>query len=216
MLKKIKLLFMGLVLFSCSANNIELEEVKLSETKEDKEYSIVLPKYTDKSAKRNKGLSEFNKKIDEYVKNTLDLYNTDGKEIFIDYDKKENSLGIDSFVIFNYTYLNDGGAHGMNVVYTMNTKGGKLLENLIDSDGMIYFENEINNIIKSEKIMEYSGEEINDIDKDSNVYLENGYNVYFEGDELVFIFQRYELAPYGAGYPVIKFKVEDVKQYLNL
>ncbi|WP_291259571.1 DUF3298 domain-containing protein [Fusobacterium sp.] len=39
--------------------------------------------------------------------------------------------------------------------------------------------------------------------------------VYFDSNNVVFVFREYDLSPYSSGMPVFKFNKKDIKRYLN-
>ena len=40
--------------------------------------------------------------------------------------------------------------------------------------------------------------------------------MYFDGDNVVFLYPHYEIAPYSSGMPVFKFDKKDIKKYVKI
>lgn len=125
----------------------------------------------------------------------------------LDYRVESEINNILSIWFFVETYT--GGAHGNRelTIYHIDTKSGKRLrfDDVFITGADKYFEAEI----------------IKQMDEDPGSYFEErqpnvrSANFYFEGDDIVFIFGQYSIAPYATGTPDFRFKRNDIKKWLK-
>lgn len=126
-----------------------------------------------------------------------------------DYSKKENTAGIESYVVKTYYYI--GGTHGMILETPYNFKGGREV-----SLGSL-FKDEVN----YKRLIKNRIEEIV-IEADSSMFYDNitikeeEFKFYFSGDKLVIIFNPYEIAPHESGIPAFSIPLEELSDYLNI
>lgn len=144
-------------------------------------------------------------------------------EAKMSYEIKENNFNILSIVVTTYTY--QGGAHGITSIesYNINRKDYSLLnyDMIFDENAEDYFNMRMNDIITasrenngSRKALNTDGKEVLFFDNaESNV---KNTVMYFDGDNVVFLYPHYEIAPYSSGMPVFKFDKKDIKKYVKI
>ncbi len=125
----------------------------------------------------------------------------------VDYRIESTRNNILSIWLFVATYT--GGAHHTTnfSLYNIDTKSGKWLkfDDVFTTGADKYFEAEI----------------IKQMDEDPGSYFEErepdvkSTAFYFDGDDIVFIFDRYAIAPYVTGTPDFHFKRNDIKKWLK-
>lgn len=125
-----------------------------------------------------------------------------------DFSQKNNNLGIDSFLVKTYYFT--GGDHGMIMESPYNFYKGKIL-NLED-----IFKKDVNykRLIKN-KIEEIIIEEDPSLFYENVTVREKEFKFFFEGDNLVIIFNPYEIGPHESGIPVFKIPVSDISDHLK-
>ena len=125
-----------------------------------------------------------------------------------DFSKKNNKLGVDSFLVKTYYFT--GGEHGMILESPYNFYKGKIL-NLED-----IFKKDVNykRLIKN-KIEEIIIEEDPSLFYENVTVREKEFKFFFEEDNLVIIFNPYEIGPHESGIPAFKIPVSDISDHLR-
>ncbi len=125
-----------------------------------------------------------------------------------DYSKVENKVGIDSYVVKTYYYA--GRDHGMVLETPYNFREGR--EVALGS----LFKDEVN----YKRLIRNKIEEII-IEGDPSLYYENivveerEFKFYFSGENLVIIFNPYEIGPYESGILTFTIPVGELSDYLK-
>jgi len=126
-----------------------------------------------------------------------------------DYSSVENKAGIDSYLVKTYYYI--GGDHGMILETPYNFREGRevSLESLF-KDGVNY-----------RRVIRNKVEEII-IEGDPAMYHENivveeeDFKFYLSGENLVIIFNPYEIGPYESGIPTFTIPLEELSDYMKV
>lgn len=182
-------------------------------------YDIKIPQIKDE---KSEDFTYFNLTMQEnmrYIIENLSNKENDGgiEEAYISFENHKNSFGILSISVLTNVYK--GGAHSMNNVesYNMSLKERSILslDKIFTDDAIEYFNMMINDKIKNkERVLNTKGKEVIFFDNaEADI---NNAVVYFEGDNVVFIFLEYDLSPYSSGMPVFKFNKREIKKYLNV
>lgn len=226
-LKQIMLLFI-ILLFSGCLNEKEIpkiekiDKMEYKETTKNYKYSIVIPQILNV---QSEDISYFNLSLQENARLIIEelLEISEGAEDLstsyeakMDYEVKENDFGIISIVVKTSIYT--GGAHGNTNLETYNIgkKDLKLInfESFFNENAKSYFEMKINDMIENkEQVYNINGDEVA-FYEDAEINLDRA-GIYFEGENINFIFPLYEIAPYSSGIPVFKFNKEEVKKYMK-
>lgn len=237
-MKKMKS-FLGLLLLiflfvSCengkdsAKNNSNVEKLEYKENKEKYTYDIVIPQIKGID---NEDISYLNLSLQEsariIIENTVGSAETVSSETpaeaRMSYELKENNFNILSIVVTSYIY--QGGAHGATTVetYNINRKNNSLLsyDIIFDENAEEYFNMKMNDIINVSKENNGSRKALNTEGKEVLFFENAEANVkntamYFEGDNVVFLYPHYEIAPYSSGMPVFKFDKKDIKKYVKI
>ncbi|MDO4589594.1 MAG: DUF4163 domain-containing protein [Fusobacterium sp.] len=226
-LKQIMLLFI-IILFSGCLNEKEIpkiekiDKMEYKETTKNYKYNIVIPQILNV---QSEDISYFNLSLQENARLIIEelLEISEGAEDLstsyeakMNYEVKENDFGIISIVVKTSIYT--GGAHGNTNLETYNIgkKDLKLInfESFFNENAKSYFEMKINDMIENkEKVYNINGDEVA-FYEDVEINLDRA-GIYFEGENINFIFPLYEIAPYSSGIPVFKFNKEEVKKYMK-
>ncbi len=236
-MKKIKF-FLGMMLLaflfvSCEDkkdkinNDLNIEKLEYKEKMEKYSYDIIIPQI---KGIENEDISYLNLSLQETARIVIENIVGAGEnttkgnplEAKMDYEIKENSFNVLSLAINIYIY--QGGAHGITSVETYNIKKEdySLLnyEALFDENAEEYFNMKMNDIISLSKenngnklALNTSGEEVLFFDN-AEADVKNAV-MYFEGDNVVFVYPYYEIAPYSSGMPVFKFDKKEIEKYMK-
>lgn len=199
--------------------SISIVSADYKEEGEFYKYDIKIPQIKDE---KSEDFTYFNLTMQEnmrYIIENLSNKENDGgiEEAYISFENHKNSFGILSISVLTNVYK--GGAHSMNNVesYNMSLKERSILslDKIFTDDAIEYFNMMINDKIKNkERVLNTKGKEVIFFDNaEADI---NNAVVYFEGDNVVFIFLEYDLSPYSSGMPVFKFNKREIKKYLNV
>ena len=199
--------------------SISIVSADYKEEGEFYKYDIKIPQIKDE---KSEDFTYFNLTMQEnmrYIIKNLSNKENDGgiEEAYISFENHKNSFGILSISVLTNVYK--GGAHSMNNVesYNMSLKERSILslDKIFTDDAIEYFNMMINDKIKNkERVLNTKGKEVIFFDNaEADI---NNAVVYFEGDNVVFIFLEYDLSPYSSGMPVFKFNKREIKKYLNV
>lgn len=199
--------------------SISIVSADYKEEGEFYKYNIKIPQIKDE---KSEDFTYFNLTMQEnmrYIIENLSNKENDGgiEEAYISFENHKNSFGILSISVLTNVYK--GGAHSMNNVesYNMSLKERSILslDKIFTDDAIEYFNMMINDKIKNkERVLNTKGKEVIFFDNaEADI---NNAVVYFEGDNVVFIFLEYDLSPYSSGMPVFKFNKREIKKYLNV
>lgn len=227
-LKSFFALFAAILLFTACDNGKKqqetiksVEKLEYNEAVQKYKYNIVIPQINNIESE---DISYFNLTMQEQARLIIDSLQGVTEEIEvsapyeadISFETKENSFGILSIILKTYTY--EGGAHGNTIwdTYNIELKNYSLLnfDNVFNENAKSYFNMKINDLITNKKkVVNTSGDEVIFFEN-AEVNIESA-AMYFEGDNVVFVFPLYELAPYSSGMPVFKFNKKELKNYLK-
>lgn len=199
-----------------------MEVVSTTEKKQTEysDYVINIPQIINLDTE---DIEYFNLTMKENMRNIIDNMATskeDGEYESADmnYQVKNNNFNVMSIILTTNLYPN-GGAHPIHEIdaYNLNKKTGTLITNdkLLEDDDVDYFNMLINDQISNKKpIYNTNGEEcflFNDIEANVKDAI-----IYFEGDNIVFVFKEYYMAPYSSGMPMFKFNKDNIKKNIHL
>ena len=203
-------------------DDLKVSYENFKKTEKDYSYDIKIPQI---SGAENEDISYFNVTMQELSRNLIDnMYipedGEDGEfsEANIATEEHKNNFDVLSMVLYIYVY-NTGAAHGTVTpeTYNFNKHDNSLIsfENIFTSKDVEFFNNEINKQIRDgKKVKNINGEDgfLYD-DAEANI---NDAVFYFDGDNLVFIFQSYSLAPYSSGMPMFKIPKDVAMKHIHL
>ncbi len=213
------LILVAALLFTASiayADTLTVSEKSWKKKGKIYEYNISIPQvHGIKSADVDKFNAEMQKMADEMIHE----FAAPEDKIYEDYacDRIEEDISYEvvdknSFNTLNikvYVYMYSCGAHGNTGIriFNINKKSGKLLkfDDVFTTGADKYFEAEI----------------IKQMNEDPDSYFietkpdVRSANFYFDGDDVVFVFGQYAIAPYVTGMPEFRFNKNDIKKWLK-
>lgn len=205
-----------LLISSLAFADIQVGSIKKEKTSADYSYKIVMPnlKLNGKEMKDVNGAFE-NEALTLMRKTAFEgdelkkIGSSAKAETVMDFKKYENDFGVTSLVTDCYSYT--GGANGMTVLnsYNLDERNGKILlfSDVFIESAKPSFEKGILQTIRNNK----SGKYLADL---KNVNLDDAV-MYFEGDYIVFKFQKYTIAPGSSGNPAFRYKKDAVKDFIK-
>lgn len=229
-MKKLKFivlfLLLGTIFVGCNfgkKEDISKMKVEFTTNKESSEkysYDIVLPQITGVS---NEDIDYFNTNMTELTNNiTKNMIVSNGEGDFINViilsKEYKNSFGILSIGIDLNLYFK-GGAHGDHTFqsYNFDKKTNNLVsfENLFTTEDIKFYNKYINKMIKDgKKVYNTNGNAVIFFDDaEANI---NDSAFYFDGDDLVFVFGLYSLAPYSSGMPTFRVPKNLVDKHIHI
>lgn len=201
-------------------NNLNIELVSSTSSGQDKfyKYDLTIPQIKND---QSEDFTYFNLTMQEnmrYVLENLSEKKDDGgiQSACITFKNNENNFGVLSITILTSIYT--GGAHSKNILesYNFNLKDKSILssDKIFKEEANEYFNMKINDMIKNHvTVFNTQGKEVIFFDN-AEANIDNSI-VSFEGDNIIFTFSEYDLAPYSSGMPVFKFNKKEIKKYLN-
>lgn len=225
--KILKSISIGLILMfqlACNGknmdNNLKVNSLDYrSEENTVAKYELKIPQIENE---KSEDITYFNATMKEemrYILENLSTDENDGKiqDAYVNFEEYKNNFGVLSITVLSNVYT--GGAHSTNNFesYNINLKDNSILtfDKLFTEEAKDYFNMKINDMIKNkDKVLNTNGNEVMFFDN-CEANIANAV-VYFEGDNVVFVFHEYDLSPYSSGMPVFKFDKKDVKKYLNI
>ena len=199
---------------------MEVSSITQKKQTQFSDYNITIPQIINFDTE---DIEYFNLTMKENMRNIIDnmaTSNEDGEYESADmtYHVKNNSFNVMSIMLTTNLYP-IGGAHPLHEIdaYNLNKKTGALITNdkLLEDDDVDYFNMLINDQISNKKtVYNTKGEEcflFNDIEANVKDAI-----IYFEGDNIVFVFKEYYMAPYSSGMPMFKFNKDNIKKNIHL
>lgn len=200
-------------------NNLRVNSLDYkSEENAIAKYELKIPQIEDE---KSEDITYFNATMKEemrYILENLSTNENDGKiqDAYVNFEEHKNNFGVLSVTILSSVYT--GGSHSTNSFesYNINLKNNSILtfDKLFTEEAKDYLNMKINDMIRNrEKVLNTNGDEVIFFDN-CEVNIENAV-VYFDSNNVVFVFREYDLSPYSSGMPVFKFNKKDIKRYLN-
>lgn len=205
-----------LLISSLAFADIQVDSIKKEKKTTDYSYSITVPNFK----LNGKELKDVNGAFENEILTLIKKTKFEGKELsklgssakaetVVDFKKYENSFGVASVVTESYTYT--GGANGITVLnsYNLDERNGKILlfDDIFIESAKQSFEKGILQIVKNNN----SGKYMSDIE---NVNLDDAV-MYFEGNYIIFKFQKYSIAPGSSGNPAFRYNKEAIKNFIK-
>lgn len=224
-------LFTAILFLSCEKNNTSSSKAdpskKMVVTSLEKEketeyykYSIDIPQISNSDSEDT---TYFNMSMQENSRNIIENMATSDQEgefrsAYVNYKAYDSSFDVLSIVVTSeLDYV--GSAHPTHSVesFIFSNKTHSLISmnTLLNEDDIDYFNMLINDHIRDKKtVYNTQGEECMLFD-DAEANVKDS-TIYFDGNNMVFLFPEYYLSPYSSGIPMFKFEKSVVKKYIHL
>lgn len=215
-MKKEKLIVPFLLISSMAFADIQVDSIKKEKNAKDYSYNIVIPQFK----LNGKELKDVNGAFSNEVLTAVRKTETEGKELKkagsqakaetrMNFTQYKNNFGVTSIVTDNYFYA--GGANGNLVLdsYNLDSINGRIINfsDIFIESAKQSFEKGILQIVKNNKSGKYFSD-LKSINLDDAV-------MYFNGDYIVFKFQKYTIAPGSSGNPSFRYHKDVVKDFIK-
>lgn len=211
-----KIIVPFLLISSVGFADIQVNSIKKEKTTKDYSYNINLPQFKF----NGKNMTDINGAFTNEILTVTKRVKSEGAELkrigseakaetVIDFKQHNNNFGVTSVVTNNYSYA--GGANGITVLnsYNLDNTTGRILnfDDVFIMSAKPSFEKGILQIVKNNN----SGKYLSDIE---NINLDDAV-MYFDGDYIVFQFQKYIIAPGSSGNPAFRYHKDSVKDFIK-
>lgn len=211
-----------LIISNFAMANIKVFAVRYRKNAREYSYDIKVPRLEYSKKNMNEINSEFQKIAKTMISDIIDegkelkkldsIVDAQGNMSFLIY---KNDFNILSILMEKYVYF--GGAHGLTTFssYNFSQISGDLLnfKDIFKPEAEEYFKTKILEIINQENLKD-------DLDSSKIVFFENPdvsldtAIMYFEGNNVVFSYPQYSIAPYSSGTPKFKFSKDEIQNLM--
>jgi hypothetical protein len=210
-MKKLLLLLTLMAFTACGGQKkIVVDSLTYEKNGDNYSYKIEIPQI---KGIRNKEIEELNVELSELADSTIEsmVNGLEGSpaEYIESYQTFENDFGITSILLETYS-IGENDANGIQASESINIKNSNgsfvTFDSFFKEGAREYIINQIENIINKTSgkiVLNSNGEEVAFFE-DVEINL-NDSAMYFEGNDICFKFDMYELAPHSEGQPIIRF-----------
>lgn len=220
-MKKLFLLLTLMAFTACGGQKkIVVDSLTYEKNGDNYSYKIEIPQI---KGIRNKEIEELNVELSELADSTIEsmVNGLEGSpaEYIESYQTFENDFGITSILLETYS-IGENDANGIQASESINIKNSDgsfvTFDSFFKEGAREYIVNQIENIINKTSgkiVLNSNGEEVAFFE---NVEINlNDSAMYFEGNDICFKFDMYELAPHSEGQPIIRFPKEELKEFIR-
>lgn len=220
-MKKLLLLLTLMAFTACGGQKkIVVDSLTYEKNGDNYSYKIEIPQI---KGIRNKEIEELNVELSELADSTIEsmVNGLEGSptEYIESYQTFENDFGITSILLETYS-IGENDANGIQASESINIKNSNgsfvTFDSFFKEGAREYIINQIENIINKTSgkiVLNSNGEEVAFFE-DVEINL-NDSAMYFEGNDICFKFDMYELAPHSEGQPIIRFPKEELKEFIR-
>lgn len=220
-MKKLLLLLTLMAFTACGGQKkIVVDSLTYEKNGDNYSYKIEIPQI---KGIRNKEIEELNVELSELADSTIEsmVNGLEGSpaEYIESYQTFENDFGITSILLETYS-IGENDANGIQASESINIKNSDgsfvTFDSFFKEGAREYIVNQIENIINKTSgkiVLNSNGEEVAFFE-DVEINL-NDSAMYFEGNDICFKFDMYELTPHSEGQPIIKFPKEELKEFIR-
>lgn len=220
-MKKLLLLLTLMAFTTCGGQKkIVVDSLTYEKNGDNYSYKIEIPQI---KGIRNKEIEELNVELSELADSTIEsmVNGLEGSpaEYIESYQTFENDFGITSILLETYS-IGENDANGIQASESINIKNSDgsfvTFDSFFKEGAREYIVNQIENIINKTSgkiVLNSNGEEVAFFE-DVEINL-NDSAMYFEGNDICFKFDMYELAPHSEGQPIIRFPKEELKEFIR-
>ena len=220
-MKKLLLLLTLMAFTACGGQKkIVVDSLTYEKNGDNYSYKIEIPQI---KGIRNKEIEELNVELSELADSTIEsmVNGLEGSptEYIESYQTFENDFGITSILLETYS-IGENDANGIQASESINIKNSDgsfvTFDSFFKEGAREYIINQIENIINKTSgkiVLNSNGEEVAFFE-DVEINL-NDSAMYFEGNDICFKFDMYELAPHSEGQPIIRFPKEELKEFIR-
>lgn len=220
-MKKLLLLLTLIAFVACGGQKkIVVDSLTYEKNGDNYSYKIEIPQIKGVSNKEIEALNvELSDIADSTIESMVKGLNGSPAEYIESYQTFENDFDITSILLETYS-IGEKDANGIQASESINIKNSDgsfvTFDSFFKDGAEEYIVNQIKNIINKTSgkiILNSNGEKISFFEN-PEINLENS-TMYFEGNDICFKFDMYELAPHSEGQPIIRFPKEELKEFIK-
>lgn len=220
-MKKLFLLLTLIAFTACGGQKkIVVDSLTYEKDSDNYSYKIEIPQI---KGVKNQDIEKLNAKLSEIatekIENMVRGVKNSPAEYIESYETFENDFDITSILIGTYS-IGKKDANGIQASESINIKNSDgsfvTFDSFFKEGAEEYIVDQIQNIINKSSgkiVLNDNGEQVSFFE-DAEINLDNS-AMYFEGNDICFKFDMYELAPHSDGQPVIRFPKEELKEFIR-
>ena len=220
-MKKILLLLTLIIFTACGGQKkIVVDSLTYEKNGDYYSYKNVIPQI---KGSRNNEIEKLNVELSEIADATIEsmVNRLEGSpaEYIESYQTFENDFGITSILLETYS-IGENDANGIQASESINIRNSDgtfvNFDTFFKEGAKEYIVDQIKNIINKSSgkiVLNSNGKEVNFFE-DVDINLDDS-AMYFEGNDICFKFDMYELAPHSEGQPIIRFPKEELKEFIK-
>lgn len=220
-MKKLFLLLTLIAFTACGGQKkIVVDSLTYEKDSDNYSYKIEIPQI---KGVKSQDIEKLNAKLSEIatekIENMVRGVKNSPAEYIESYETFENDFDITSILIGTYS-IGKKDANGIQASESINIKNSDgsfvTFDSFFKEGAEEYIVDQIQNIINKSSgkiVLNDNGEQVSFFE-DAEINLDNS-AMYFEGNDICFKFDMYELAPHSDGQPVIRFPKEELKEFIR-
>lgn len=220
-MKKIFFSILVVLFTACGgAKDISVDKLSFEKKSDAFLYNITVPQIKGSD---NKNIEELNKELADDAESlaaSIEKGEEDIPEFYEEgFETFDNSFGITSILMGSYG-ISKGDANGYGTSQSINirNKDGKLVtfDDIFTKEGEAYLNEQVNTAVQgnSDKIiLNSNGDKVTIFFDDPEIDIRSA-SMYFELDDVCFMFETYELTPHSEGKPIFRFPKAEIQKFL--
>ncbi|WP_373080507.1 hypothetical protein [Fusobacterium varium] len=220
-MKKIFFSILVVLFTACGgAKDISVDKLSFEKKSDAFSYNITVPQIKGSD---NKSIEELNKELADDAESlaaSIEKGEEDIPEFYEEgFETFDNSFGITSILMGSYG-ISKGDANGYGTSQSINirNKDGKLVtfDDIFTKEGEVYLNEQVNTAVQgnSDKIiLNSNGDKVTIFFDDPEIDIRSA-SMYFELDDVCFMFETYELTPHSEGKPIFRFPKAEIQKFL--
>lgn len=220
-MKKIFFSILVVLFTACGgAKDISVDKLSFEKKSDAFSYNITVPQIKGSD---NKSIEELNKELADDAESlaaSIEKGEEDIPEFYEEgFETFDNSFGITSILMGSYG-ISKGDANGYGTSQSINirNKDGKLVtfDDIFTKEGEAYLNEQVNTAVQgnSDKIiLNSNGDKVTIFFDDPEIDIRSA-SMYFELDDVCFMFETYELTPHSEGKPIFRFPKTEIQKFL--
>ena len=220
-MKKIFFSMLVVLFTACGgAKDITVDKLSFEKKSDTFSYNITVPQIKGSG---NKNIEELNKELAtgaESFATSIEKGENDTPEFYEEgFETFDNSFGITSILMSSYG-ISKGDANGYGTSQSINirNKDGKLItfDDVFTKDGEAYLNEQVNAVVQGNSdriVLNSNGDKVTIFFDEPEVNIRNA-SMYFELDDICFLFETYELTPHSEGKTVFRFPKTEIQKFL--
>lgn len=221
-MKKIFFSMLVVLFTACGgAKDITVDKLSFEKKSDTFSYNITVPQIKGTG---NKNIEELNEELASDAKAliaSIEKGEEDTPEFYEEgFETFDNSFGVTSILMGSYG-ISKGDANGYGASQSINVKNkdGKLItfDDVFTKEGEAYLNEQLNTMVQGNSdrvVLNSNGDKVTVFFDEPEINIRNA-SMYFELDDICFLFEEYELTPNSEGKPVIRFPKTEIQSFLQ-